>query len=167
VDVKFVSATNKDIKNELGRGTFRADLYYRISALTLEIPPLRERKEDIPLLVDHIIKGEPTFRNRGLSKEALKILVEYPWPGNVRELQNLVHRTLLISKKDIVGPEDLPTDLTADSRASGSRLEDVEREHILKVLKEAGGQRGKAAEVLGIDPKTLYRKLLSYGIGES
>ena len=167
VDVKFVSATNKDIKNELERGTFRADLYYRIGALTLEIPPLRERKEDIPLLVDHIIKGEPTFRNKGFSKEALKILVEYPWPGNVRELQNVVHRTLLISKKEILEPEELPPDLVPNSKVTGKRLEDVEREHILKVLKEAGGQRGKAAEILGIDPKTLYRKLLSYGISES
>jgi len=167
VDVKFVSATNKDIKGELGRGTFRADLYYRISALTLEIPPLRERKEDIPLLLDHIIKGEPAFKNKGFSKEALKVLIEYPWPGNVRELQNVVHRTLLISKKEILEPEDLPPDLAPDSKGTGRRLEDVERDHIIKVLKETGGQRVKAAEILGIDPKTLYRKLLGYGIGES
>jgi len=167
VDVKFVSATNKVIKSEMERGTFRADLYYRISTLTLEIPPLRERKEDIPLLVDHIVKREAALKNKSFSKEALKVLVEYPWPGNVRELQNVVHRTLLISKKDILEPEDLPADLIANSRVSGSRLEDVEREHILKVLKETGGQRGKAAEILGIDSKTLYRKLLSYGVGES
>ncbi len=93
------------------------------------------------------------------------LLREYGWPGNVRELQNVVHRTLLLSKKDTIEPEDLPADLTAAPRPASSRLEDVEREHILKVLKKAG-QRGKAAEILGMDPKTLYRKLLSYGVEE-
>ncbi len=166
VDVKLVSATNKDIKREVEIGHFRADLYYRVSALTLHIPPLRERKEDIPLLVNHIIKNNPAFRGKSFSNEALKILAEYTWPGNVRELLNVVHRTLLLSKNDLIGPDDLPIDLIADPKVSGKRLEDIEREHILQVLKEAGGQRGKAAEILGVDPKTLYRKLLSYGVGE-
>jgi DNA-binding NtrC family response regulator len=166
VDVKFVAATNKDIKNEAEKGQFRSDLYYRISALALSIPPLRERKEDIPLLVDHTIRNTPAFKGKSFDKEALKILALYPWPGNVRELLNVVHRTLLLSKSDFIGPEDLPVDLITDSRVSGRRLEDVEREHILKVLKEAEGQRGKAAEILGVDPKTLYRKLLGYGTKE-
>jgi len=166
VDVKFVSATNKDIKSVVEKGDFRADLYYRISTLTLSIPPLRERKEDIPLLVDHTIQTNPGFKNKSFSKEALKILFEYPWPGNVRELQNVVHRTLLLSRNDVIGPYELPTDLKGNPLVSGKRLEDVEREHILKVLKEAGGHKGKAAEILGVDPKTLYRKLLSYGVSE-
>jgi transcriptional regulator with PAS, ATPase and Fis domain len=166
VDVKILSATNKDIKSELEKGGFRPDLYYRISTLALNIPPLRERKGDIPLLLERIIQTNPGFKNKKFSKEALKILSEYPWPGNVRELQNVVHRTLLLSKNDVIEPHDLPADLTAGPGGSGRRLEDVEREHILKVLKEVGGQRGKAAEILGVDPKTLYRKLLSYGVGE-
>jgi len=166
VDVKILSATNKDIKSELDKGGFRSDLYYRISTLTLNIPPLRERKEDIPLLVERTIQTNAGFKNKKFSKEALKVLSEYPWPGNVRELQNVVHRTLLLSKNDVIEPRDLPADLTEGPGVSGRRLEDVERETILKVLKEVGGQKGKAAEILGVDPKTLYRKLLSYGVGE-
>ena len=166
VDVKYVSATNRDIKSEVEKGNFRADLYYRISTLTLTIPPLRERPEDIPLLVNHQINNNPASKHKRFSDGALKILSEYPWPGNVRELQNLVHRTLLLSKNDVIKPHDLPADLRPDSRGSGRRLEDVEREHILRVLKEVGGQKGKAADILGVDPKTLYRKLLSYGVNE-
>jgi DNA-binding NtrC family response regulator len=175
VDVKILSATNKDIKSEMERNNFRSDLYYRISTLTLSIPPLRERKEDIPLLVEHTIRTNPGFKNKSFSSEALKVLLQYPWPGNVRELQNVVHRTLLLSKKDVIEPSDLPSDLNTDPKGAGRpctvlvesrKLEDVEREHILKILKEAGGHRGKAAEILGVDPKTLYRKLLSYGVGE-
>jgi DNA-binding NtrC family response regulator len=166
VDVKFVSATNKDIKSELEKGYFRADLYYRISTLTLSIPPLRERREDIPLLVNHQIKKNPAFKHKRFSEGALKILSEYPWPGNVRELQNVVHRTLLLSRNDVIEPYDLSADLMAALKGSGKRLDDVEKEHILKVLKEVGGQKGKAAEILGMDPKTLYRKLLGYGIKE-
>ena len=96
----------------------------------------------------------------------MRILSEYAWPGNVRELQNIIHRTLLLTKKDFIEPEDLPADLAADRKISSKRLEDVEREHILRVLKEAGEQKGKAAEMLGLDPKTLYRKLLSYKVSE-
>jgi two-component system, NtrC family, response regulator AtoC len=166
VDVKFVSATNKDIKSVVEKGDFRADLYYRISTLTVSIPPLRERRDDIPLLVEYQIKNNPAFKHKTFSTAALRILSEYSWPGNVRELQNVVHRTLLLSRNDVIGPYELPTDLTGDSPVSGKRLEDVEREHILKVLKEVGGHKGKAAEILGVDPKTLYRKLLSYGVGE-
>ncbi|MGZ3614779.1 MAG: AAA-type ATPase lid domain-containing protein, partial [Thermodesulfobacteriota bacterium] len=128
--------------------------------------PLKERKEDISPLIDHTIQTNPDFKNKSFSKEALKILLEYPWPGNVRELQNVVHRTLLLSKNDVIERSDLPTDLITDLKGSGRKLEDVEKEHILKVLKEAGGHKGKAAEILGVDPKTLYRKLLSYGVGD-
>ena len=167
VDVKFISATNKEVKSEVERNHFRPDLYFRIGALSLRIPPLRERKEDIPLLVDHMIKSTSALRNKRFSEGALKILTEYPWPGNVRELQNVVHRALILSKGDVIGLHDLPSDLMVLPRLSGKRVEDVEREHILKVLKETGGQRSKAAEILGVDPKTLYRKLRSYGQGES
>jgi two-component system, NtrC family, response regulator AtoC len=162
VDVKFISASNKDAKRETENGRFRPDLYYRISALTLNIPPLRERKEDIPLLVDHIIRSNHAFKDKSFDKDALKVLAQYSWPGNVRELLNVVHRTLLLSKNDQIGPDDLPIDLIGSTTTNGKRLKDIEKEHILRVLKEAGGQRGKAAEILGVDPKTLYRKLLEY-----
>ena len=166
VNVKFVSSTNKDIKREMEQGHCRSDLYYRINTLTLTIPPLRERKEDIPLLVEHTIKTNPAFKNNRFDQEALKVLLEYPWPGNVRELQNVVHRTLLLSKNNIIDSSDLPDDLNPDAKAPGRKLEDIEREYILKVLKEVEGHKGKAAEILGIDPKTLYRKLLGYGVKE-
>lgn len=166
VDVRFVSATNKDIKKEVKAGTFRSDLYYRISALTFHIPPLRERREDIPLLVEHIISKNANFKNRNISKKAIKVLSEYEWPGNVRELQNVMHRALFLAKRDVIEPADLPFDMISRYEMSGARLEDIEREHILRVLKEAGGQRGTAAEILGVNPKTLYRKLASYGITE-
>lgn len=167
VNVRFISATNKDIKAEVEKDRFRADLYYRISALTINVPPLRERTEDIPLLVVHFIKNSPAFRHKRFSPEAMDALVRYPWPGNVRELQNVVHRALLLSGNTFIEREDLPEEMIGGRKAAvGDRIEDVERAHILSVLKRAGGQRGKAAEILGIDPKTLYRKLRGYGIAD-
>jgi DNA-binding NtrC family response regulator len=165
-NIKLISATNKDIKGEIERGSLRPDLYYRISTLTLPIPPLRDRKEDIPLLVENMIKSKPDFKNKRFSEKALNILTSYPWPGNVRELQNVVYRTLLLSKNNIIDSSDLPDDLNPDAKAPGKKLEDIEREYILKVLKEVEGHKGKAAEILGIDPKTLYRKLFGYGVKE-
>jgi DNA-binding NtrC family response regulator len=166
VDVKFVSASNKDLKAAAEDGKFRPDLYYRISALTLHIPPLRERRDDIPLLIDHYLKHHHSFKQKKFTKEAVAVLARYSWPGNVRELQNLVHRTLLLAPHDLIEECDLPTDLTDCKKASSKRLADLEREHILTVLKELKGQRKKAADVLGIDPKTLYRKLIDYGVKE-
>jgi DNA-binding NtrC family response regulator len=164
VDVRFLSATNKDIKKEVEEGRFRQDLYYRISSLILVIPPLRERNEDIPLLVEHIMKSTAVFKNRGISKKALEVLSGYSWPGNVRELQNVVHRALFLSRNSVIDTNDLPPDMLTGQKASGRKLEDIEREHILKVYREVNNQKRKAAEILGVDPKTLYRKLSSYGI---
>lgn len=164
VNVRFISATNRDLKSDAEKTVFRTDLFYRISALTINIPPLRERREDIPLLVNHFIKSDASFRNKRFDKDALRILSEYSWPGNVRELQNMVHRILLLSPNDIIDRNDLPADLMTDQGATGRKLEDIERNHIVRILREVGGQKGKAAEILGIDPKTLYRKLSGYGI---
>ncbi|OGP73079.1 MAG: hypothetical protein A2V86_11030 [Deltaproteobacteria bacterium RBG_16_49_23] len=166
VEVRFISATNRDIRSEVEKGSFRADFYYRISALSIHIPPLRERREDIPLLIDYTLTSNPAFRKKAFSKEALSILSAYSWPGNVRELQNVVHRTLLLSENDLIESSDLPLDLAPNAKGIGKRLDEVERGHILRVFKEAEGQRAKAAEILGIDPKTLYRKLQSYGVSE-
>ena len=164
VDTRFLAATNRNLQEEVEKGGFRTDLFFRLSALTVAIPPLRERQEDIALLVEHFIQENPEFQKKGFSPEALKILERYPWPGNVRELKNIVHRTLLLTDQEVVEPADLPPGLMADQRPAGNRLEDVEKEHILRVLKETGGRRGQAAEILGMDPKTLYRKMLSYGL---
>lgn len=168
VTVRYVAATNRDIKAGVDKGNFRADLYYRISALTLHIPPLRERQDDIPLLVEHFLKGTPAFRNKQFREDALQTLVNYAWPGNVRELQNIVHRAALLSRDDVITPDDLPSDLSSPSSSvpPRSKLEDIEKNHILAVIREAGGHKGKAAEMLGIDPKTLYRKLRTYRISE-
>jgi len=166
VNVRAVSATNKDLGAAVEKGAFRQDLFYRISTLMVSVPPLRERREDIPPLIGHFISNNPAFKQKRFSEEAVKILSEYRWPGNVRELQNVVHRALLLSRDDLITDDELPSDLKAGRGTSGIRLEDIEKDHILKVLKEAGGQKGKAAEILGIDPKTLYRKLSSYGVKE-
>ena len=166
VNVRIVSATNKDLKSEIEKGSFRHDLFYRVSTLTITIPPLSERREDIPLLIEHCIRATPGFRNKKFSAKALQVLSEYAWPGNVRELQNVVQRAMLLSHSDVIDWTELPQDLNQGYEPKGTRLEDLERNHILKVLKEAGGQRGKAAEILGIDPKTLYRKLQAYGVNE-
>ena len=166
MDVRFISASNKEIKTEVEHNRFRADLYYRISALAVAIPPLRERKEDIPVLIEHFRKKNPAFRQKQFSNGALNILNQYSWPGNVRELQNMVHRILLLSNEGVIEAYDLPPDLVEHRHIPGRRLADAEKEHILSVLKEVRGQRGKAAEVLGIDPKTLYRKLMDYGVNE-
>jgi DNA-binding NtrC family response regulator len=159
VDVRCASASNRDIKAEVAAGRFRADLYYRISTFTILVPPLRERREDIPALIEHFVRINPHYRKVRFSPGALAALTAYPWPGNVRELQNIVYRTLLLSKGAVINAADLPADLRKVAGAASGKLADVEREHILKVMRESGGQRGKAAEILGIDPKTLYRKL--------
>lgn len=148
VDVRFVSATNKDIKGEIDKGNFRSDFYYRISTVTLFIPPLRDRKEDIPLLVEHTINHNPAFKNKKFSNEALGILSEYAWPGKLRELQNVIHRVLLLSKGEAIHPHDLPSDLIEDRKIFGKQLKDIEREHILKVLREVGGQKICSGELL-------------------
>jgi transcriptional regulator of acetoin/glycerol metabolism len=117
-------------------------------------------------LIGHIIQSNPDFKNKKLSDKAMEILLNYAWPGNVRELQNVIYRALFLSSDGIIEPRDLSPDLTSDRKVSGRKLEDIEKEHILKVFQEVQGQKRKAAEILGVDPKTLYRKLHRYGIDE-
>ena len=162
VEVKYVSATNRKIEVEVAAGRFRQDLYYRVSTLPLVIPPLRERKEDIPLLAGHFIKSIPELRGRSLSSAAHRLLEEYRWPGNVRELINVLHRSFLLAGGDIIGPEELKWNFPDSGGERTGTLEEVEREHIIGILKQVQGHRGKAAAILGINPRTLYRKLLSY-----
>jgi two-component system response regulator AtoC len=165
VDIRLVSASNKDLVAESEKGAFRKDLYWRIAGVTLRVPPLRERADDIPLLAQYFLQKHVQFRNKTIAPDALKLLASYSWPGNVRELFHMLHRASLLSPDAVLEADRFPG---LESEAPGVRhrrkLEDMERCHILKVLKETGGHRRKSAGILGIDPKTLYRKLQQYGI---
>jgi DNA-binding NtrC family response regulator len=169
VDVRFISASNRNLKDLIGPGRFREDLYYRLKVIDIELPPLRERKDDIPLLVRHFIQrfGQESKKGYGISEETLRILIDYSWPGNVRELENVIQRALTLCQQETILPEDLPAsmiqELDEDVVEKGLRkkysLDQLEKEYIQKVLIEAGGNKTKAAEILGLDRKTLYRKL--------
>ncbi len=164
VDLRIISATNKDLSGAIEKGTFRSDLFYRIAGFTLAIPPLRERKEDIPLFIDQVVTGNPLFRGRRFSPEALSLLLNYGWPGNVRELQNVLQRVLLLSPGPEILARDLPADLSSGLTQTSGLLSDMEREHILKTLNRTGRHVERTAEILGIHAKTLRRKLAEYGV---
>jgi transcriptional regulator with PAS, ATPase and Fis domain len=170
IDVRIVSTTNRDIQSVIEDGRFREDLYYRLKVIDIELPPLRERREDIPLLIQHFIdKFNVNLKKRisGVSEEALKLLLSYSWPGNVRELENVIERAINLSQQEIILPEDLPKSL--DQRADEKLFEkairekltlsQLEKEYVKRVLMEVEGNKSKAAERLGLDRKTLYRKL--------
>jgi two-component system response regulator HydG len=170
INVRIISTTNRDIQSLIHGGQFREDLYYRLRVIDIELPPLRERKEDIPLLIQHFInKFSQGLQKKisGVSEEALKILLNYFWPGNVRELENVIQRAITLSQREFILPEDLPTSMVqeADGKLIEKALQErytvdqLEREYIKKVLIEVGGNKSKAAEILGLDRKTLYRKL--------
>lgn len=170
IDVRIISTSNRDIESSIKQGRFREDLYYRLKVIDIEMPPLRERKEDIPLLIQHFIKkfSEEMKKNiSGISEETLKRLLNYPWPGNVRELENVIQRAITLTRYETILLEDLPITLTVEKEESliekGAKerytIDQLEREYIKRVLLEAGGNKSKAAEILGLDRKTLYRKL--------
>ncbi len=173
VDVRVIAATNQDIAEAVKRGEFREDLYYRLNVVNIYLPDLRERREDIPLLVDHFLKryaDENQQEPRHFSNEALRLLTGYDWPGNVRELQNAVEHALAIGLGPTLTIADLPLHLSGMLGTSGApepvgegrTLEEVERRHIFRILEETGGNHLRAAEILGIDRRTLYRKLEKY-----
>jgi DNA-binding NtrC family response regulator len=170
IDVRVISTSNKDIKIRIEQGQFREDLYYRLKVIDIELPPLRERREDIPLLARHfLIKFAKGLKKNitGVSEESLKFLLNYSWPGNVRELENVIQRAITLTRHEIILPEDLPNAIVQKEDENviqkGLRekytVDQLEREYIKKVLVEAGGNKSKAAEILGLDRKTLYRKL--------
>jgi DNA-binding NtrC family response regulator len=168
VDMRLVAATNRDLAEAIKVNRFRQDLYYRINTITVSLPPLRERREDISLLARHFLEDNAPYGRKSLSAAALLCLERYDWPGNVRELQHAIQRAVILSAGDEIQPEDLPAEVQGRSGAAsaptGGSLEEVERLHIIATLKQVGGHRAKAAALLGIDPKTLYRKILGYGI---
>jgi two-component system response regulator HydG len=168
VDVRFLAATNKDLKRMIAEETFREDLYYRISVMHIRIPPLRERREDIaPLLYYFLRQFDPQQEIDGFRPEVLDILMDCPWPGNVRQLENAVEHAVLLRRCGYIQKRDLPEWLTAplsEPNANSRFLETVERDHILQVLEECRGNRSRAARILGINRRTLLRKLDGYGL---
>ena len=169
VDMRLVAATNRDLAEAIRKGEFRQDLFYRINTIAVTLPPLRERPEDVRVLAEHFIEQFAHYGRKRLSPEALARLESYHWPGNVRELQHVIQRGAILGAGETLGPADLPAEIqhgepVPSAPAAGS-LESMERQHIVATLKQVNGHRGKAAALLGIDPKTLYRKLLGYGIG--
>lgn len=168
VDVRIVAATNKDLAQEVRTGRFREDLYYRLNVVSLTVPSLRERKEDVSLLIEHFLRQ---FRVTGqkakiVSPEAIPSLVDYPWPGNVRELANTIERLLILSSGDVIGLEDLPPNIRFPSGLTGgpSSLQEMERLHLIRMLDHTGGKKMQAARLLGIDLKTLNSKIKRYNI---
>jgi two-component system NtrC family response regulator len=170
VDVRIIAASNRDLEQAVRKGHFREDLYYRLNVLSLRIPPLRERKEDIPLLVEHFVEMlsvELGIVSPQLGEGDLVSLMDYDWPGNVRELKNVIERCLLLNKSpslclmatEVVGSQAVPFD-----PGKTMMLEVIEKQHILKVLDREGGNKSAAARVLGISRKTLERKTQAWGV---
>ncbi len=172
-DIRLVAATNRDIEAAVADGVFREDLFYRINTLTVHIPPLRDRPSDIPILANHFLKRQAGNKPLELSQSAHEALLQYSWPGNVRELRNVMERVAILRAGEEIRPEDLPRDLVHGRPASENNgpsigqsvsLEELERAHIEGVLRRENWHQGRTAEVLGISPKTLYRKIRAYGL---
>lgn len=169
VDVRIIAATNQDIENAVQLKQFRGDLYYRLNVIKINIPRLGERIEDIPLLVRYFINkfSKKMGKNiRRISDDAANVLINYSWPGNIRELENSIERAIVVAETDEIGKDDLPAEIVAlcgDSKKDWT-LQSVEKEHILKVLNLAGGNKKKASGLLGLDVTTLWRKLKKYHI---
>ncbi len=171
VDVRIIAATNKDLTKAIKDGTFREDLFYRLNVVLIQMPPLRERKSDIPLLVQHFLeKYNSRLRKdiHGISPDALELMVRHDWPGNVRELENTMERLLVLSPGPYLEPADMVfagTILTpAAEAAAGTSLKDLERDHITQTLQRYDGHKSETARALGIDRKTLREKLKRYNI---
>lgn len=173
VDVRIIAATNQNLREAIAQKTFREDLFYRLSVVPIHIPPLRERKEDIPLLIDYFIKRFNRRRKKaitGITPAALEMLMKYNWPGNVRELENAIERAMILEEGKEITPQSLGGFFSGPFSAQTSlplaprlmSLEDVEKEHIAFVLKETRGHKAEAARILGIDRKTLYQKVQKY-----
>ena len=177
VDIRIVAATNKDLTKEVETGRFRKDLFYRLNVVSLHLPPLSERRDDVPLLAHHFLKRYAEAQDKVIEKisdEAMDILLNYEYPGNIRELENLVERAVALCNQETILPQHLPRELEEFSfkvyRHPGRSLptlEENERKYILWVLKHVNGNKSAAAELLGIDRVSLWRKLKRWGLDES
>jgi DNA-binding NtrC family response regulator len=171
VDVRVVAATNVDLEREVAAQRFRQDLFYRLSVIVIRVPALRERREDIPLLIQTFLQNACARAGRRieLSPAAVQALTAYRWPGNVRELENAIERLVVFSRGSVIEASDLPfkgsgPDLHERLFADLPSLDEVERRYLLHVIEQVGGNRTRAAEVLGIDRRTLYRMAERFGI---
>ena len=184
IDVRVVAATNTNLKERIAAGAFREDLYYRIAVIPVSIPPLRDRKEDIPLLINHFLEKFCRSNDKKIKKisnEAMKVLIDYSWPGNVRELENLMERLVLVTDDEVIGLPSLPPEISAPhemvikSPSEGKPLKEVtlqaarqiEKQAIINALAKANGNRSLAAQLLRISRGTLYNKMHEYGLLES
>jgi DNA-binding NtrC family response regulator len=168
VDVRIIAATNRDLKKSIEAGAFREDLYYRLNVFTIELPPLRERADDIPYLADYFLLYYSGRQNKPLrmSQDALQLLMKHQWKGNTRELRNVLERASILADQEIL-PEHLPYEIQKQDQSSGGlTLASVEKKHIQKVLEFSKGNKTKAAEALGIGLTTLYRKMEEYQISK-
>jgi len=181
VDVRVLAATHRDLPELVRQGRFREDLYYRLNVVTLVLPPLRERRQDIPLLIDHILRELAARHGRGpvaVDPDAQYRLLGYAWPGNIRELQNVLERSMLLAEQDVIGPEHLPPEVRPGASVPTTptiaqpapepnplrSLEEVDREHVLRVLGMTGGNREESARILGISRRTLSRMIQRWGL---
>jgi len=166
VDFRIVAATNKDLEQLIDEGKFRPDLFYRLNVFHIEIPALRDRKEDIPPLVDHFVRKFSLQMNKKITRvqpSAMYQLQQYAWPGNVRELENAVERAMVVAQEPELREQDFILKSRNGNAPEGKTLDDIERSHILRVLEECGGNQTRAAEMLDIDRVTLHNKLKKYG----
>ena len=175
VDVRAIAATHRDLERAVAEGTFRQDLYYRLNVFRIALPPLRERREDIPLIAAHVLRkvGEHTARPPRLTPSALQALVAYAWPGNVRELENTLERVAVTAPGGVIDASDLPPAfkeqppvLEEPLFAGLPTLEEMEKRYLRHVVAAVGGNRSRAAEVLGIDRRTLYRMAERFGLDD-
>ncbi len=169
-DFRVLAATNKDLHREVQQNNFREDLYYRLKVVTLDMPPLRNRKEDIPLLAEHFRQRFVQETNKEIdyiSRQALDEMMLYDWPGNVRELENAIERAVVVGQDRYIQPEDLPIFSAAEKKTSNDSLQTVEKEHIRSTLEKYGWNISKSAKVLGIDRSTLYQKIRRYDLRSS
>jgi two-component system response regulator PilR (NtrC family) len=174
VNARLIAATNADLEKAVQEDTFRADLYYRLNVIPIVIPPLRHRRDDIPLLVEHFLQkaSEKTGERKSITKEAMELLAEYEFPGNVRELENIMERAVILQEGEQVDIEDLPDKVRSRSSCRRSlsldktqmTLEELEKEYLISVLEETNWQKKKASAILGINASTLYRKIQRYGL---
>ncbi|MBY0370480.1 sigma-54 dependent transcriptional regulator [bacterium] len=173
LDLRVIAATNKDLTKAIEKGEFREDLFYRLNVIPIRVPPLRERSEDVPALVDHFIKRYSGGRPRHLSSATMKALKSYPWPGNVRELKNWVERACILSPSDVIegtefeGPEEGAWESPAGGESLRSARAAFEKQFIMKMLGESGGNISRTAQRIGVERSHLHKKMKAYGIDTS
>jgi two-component system, NtrC family, response regulator AtoC len=164
VNIRLISASNRDLLQEIEKQTFRDDLFYRLSVIHLKIPDLQERRDDILPLVYHFIRKFNTgYQVEGVRRDAMELLVSYSWPGNVRQVENVVERAVILRKAGLIQPRDLPEEIVRGESLAACSLEEMERQYILRLLQEYRGNQSRVARILGINRRTLYRKLRKFG----